>query len=269
MHHKDTDYHIHTTYSDGALTPEQIVDRYISNGYSGIAVTDHDTIEGSAAAFRYAADKPINVIPGIEISTHDEEWNTIHILGYNFDYESRELADAIAKVKRWRTERNEKLLKALNKMGYEVSMDDAMEINEGRFMGKPTIAEVLVRKGYIKSVGEAFDNLYKRPEIKNIWKETLGTWEAIDVIHKAGGIAVFAHPMEVMKKDESEEAFAVRLKALLKKMIEHGIDGIECYHPSADASQSEKLEAFAKSNGLIVSGGSDFHSDAQRRYHES
>lgn len=265
----DADYHIHSVYSDGELAPEEIVDRYIDNQYKQIAITDHDGIEGSCVAISYSADKDITVFPGVELSSRDRSGNVIHVLGYCFDMEDARLREAMRKLKLWRAERNDLLLAALNGMGYEISIDELLDVNDGRFIGKPTFAKVLASKGYISDISEAFEQIYTRDEIRCIQKKTLSTERAIRLVHNAGGMAVLAHPMEIKKSDEEDKVFVKRLSRILKSMIDMGIDGIECYHPSATSGQATTLRDFAKKRGLIVTGGSDFHSDSARRDYEN
>lgn len=260
------DYHIHTNYSDGVLSPEQIVDRYIKRGFEAISVTDHDNIDGSRIAFEYARDKNIKIIPGIEISTVNSYGYEIHVLGYYIDYDSEDLINSINLMDKWRNERNDRLIAALNKTGYEVSVAELYELNSGRFIGKPTVARLLVNKGYISSVDEAFLTVFKKLEIGHIKKKAFHTDEAIKLIHKAGGKAVFAHPMELKQKEESKDEFKVRLLDLLGEMRLDGIDGIECFHPSATNEEEGWLEKYSNLNKLIITGGSDFHSDEDRRF---
>lgn len=265
---EDIDYHIHTCYSDGDLTPEEIVDRYLSNGYSKIAITDHDGIEGSMVAFWHSAGKDISVIPGVELSTKDSHGNTIHVLGYNFDYSNKELCSTLSQISLYRARRNDRLLELLNEMGYNITIDDLLSVNEGRFIGKPTFAKVLMKMGVVESVSDAFDGIFSDERIRSLEKKTLEAKEAIDLIHHANGAAVLAHPMEIKRTSETKEAFYSRVTGIIEELIEAGIDGIECYHPSANAEDSEFFRDKAKAYNLCVTKGSDFHSDATRRNYE-
>lgn len=264
----DVDYHIHTFYSDGDLSPEQIVDRYLARGYEQIAITDHDELEGSMVAFAYSYGKGITVLPGIELSTRDHHDNTVHILGYNINYSDPELLSTLRMLKLERAKRNDRLLKVLCEMGYEISVDDLVSINEGRYIGKPTFARVLVNKGYADDVDSVFKGIFRDERIRPLRKKTLDTSEAIRLIHEAGGTAVFAHPVEVRKRDEDRDEFYKRLRELIDEMIEFNIDGIECYHPSASLIEAEMLRDVARLNNLVITKGSDFHSDLERRDYE-
>lgn len=264
----EEDYHIHSTYSDGDLSPEQLVERYAAAGYRRIAITDHDEIEGARLAMRYAAGKAIDVIAGIELSTRDEEGNEIHVLGYGYDLDAPPLHEALSRVKRWRAERNLRLREALAEMGYAVTEEELHAVNEGHYIGKPTFARVLVAKGHAASVDDAFARIFRMPPACLPVKQCLSTAEAIRVLHAAGGVAVFAHPMELRKKGEGD-AFWIRFAEILDRMRGWGVDGLECEHPSAGPIEAERLRRMAEEQGMIVTRGSDFHSDRIRRKHES
>lgn len=264
----DSDLHIHTTYSDGDMTPEQLVDRYISNKYSIIAITDHDGVDGSAVAISYARNKPITVLPGIELSTEDQEGNNVHMLGYSFDLENSELKEELLNIKVERAKRNDRLLRALVDMGYQISVDDLIRVNEGNYIGKPTFAKVLLEKGYVRSVSEAFDRIFARPELSRIKTVHMSCEKAISLIHRAGGLAVMAHPMELREEGQNRKEFMVYIEKVIRTLMDQGIDGIECWHPSASYLESKWLRDFARNNNLIVTGGSDFHSDNERRFRD-
>lgn len=264
----DVDYHIHTYFSDGDMSPEELVDRYIDRGYTEIAITDHDEIEGSLMALWYSFGKDISVVPGIELSTRDEHGNTIHMLGYGINYSCPELRSAISKIRLWRAERNDRLLAKLNEMGYDITIDELFSVNDGRFIGKPTFAKLLVRRGAAEDEDAVFKNFFSREEFRGLSKRTLSTNEAIELIHSAGGNAVFAHPMELRRKGEAADDFYERVRNLIDEMIENGLDGIECYHPSATMIEAEMLRNIARFNNLYVTKGSDFHSDSVRRDYE-
>lgn len=265
------DYHIHSCFSDGELTPEQIVDRWSENGYKSIAITDHDGIEGSLIAYNYArANRPeIQVIPGIEFDSTDELSRQLHILGYGMDYENPKLKATLSSVLLNRAKRNDELIRIINELGYKVSIDELIAVNDGRFVGKPTIARVLVNKGYFSSISEVFDKLLDvHPAIRQVRKQALSSKEVVKVIHAAGGIAVMAHPMELLGKGEQLEDFLPRLVEIMGRLVSYGIDGIECYHPSATDSESRWLCACAEKNGLVITSGSDFHSDQNIRIYK-
>lgn len=259
------DLHLHTYYSDGALSPKEVVNRWADEGYELIAITDHDGIAGSIAGREYAEKRGIGYISGIEFDSSDVLGRDIHILGYGFDYRSHKLQEALEGILLERAARNDSLLTALNEMGYPIDFDDIMAVNEGRYVGKPTFAKILAKKGYTESSQAVFNSIFREPQIRKIHKRTLSSKEVIDLIHEAGGLAVFAHPMEQRHLGETYDQFRGRLLELLDKMREYGVDGIECYHPSADDVQAEELAGYAGRYGLLITKGSDFHSDIQKR----
>lgn len=259
------DLHLHTFYSDGRLSPHEIIDRWASEGYELIAITDHDGIDGSVVGWDYAAEKGIGYIQGIEFDSADKLGRDMHILGYGFDYNSPELRDALDTILLERAARNDAMLAAIRDLGYDITMDDIIADNEGRYIGKPTFARVLARKGYVENANDAFATIFREPTVRVIRKKTFSSEEVIRLIHAAGGLAVLAHPMEQRHLEETYNQFTERLYPILNRMREYGIDGIECYHPSADEVQAEVLREYAEAHGLVVTAGSDFHTDYQKR----
>ena len=167
---------------------------------------------------------------------------------------------------RERQNRNERFRECLNKRGYNITREEIKAVNGGRYVGKPTFATVMMKKGIVKDVKEAFATVFREDDLKAITKICLSTKEVIDIIHAAGGLAVMAHPMEQRRVNESFADFKPRMYRIMDRMIEYGIDGIECFHPSASPEQSELLVAYAKEHGLMITRGSDYHSDEPRDY---
>lgn len=262
------DLHLHTVYSDGVLTPEQLVDRWAEEGNRIIAVTDHDGIGGSIVAFDYAKDKDIIVIPGIEFDSENELGRDLHILGYGIDFDNEELNYKLDRILEWREERNAEIIDILHSKGIDVTEEEINAINDGRYIGKPTFARVLVNRGMYPNMRTAFEYLFSNePRIKSIVKRTFPSREIVETIHQAGGIAILAHPMEQMRTGETFEEYEPRLLQLLDTFVEYGVDGIECYHPSASPEQAEYIRKYAEDRGLLITRGSDFHYDGlSRRY---
>lgn len=262
------DLHLHTVFSDGVLTPEQVVDRWSLEGYRIIAVTDHDGIGGSVVAVEYAGNKDITVIPAIEFDSVNELGKDLHILGYGIDCENEELRTRLAEILEWREERNREILSILRNKGIDITEDEINAVNDGRYIGKPTFARVLVNRGLYPNMRTAFEALFDNdPDIHRIVKRTLDSKTVVDIIHNCGGIAILAHPMEQMRSCETFEEYEPRLKQLLDTFVEYGVEGIECYHPSASAENSEYIRAYAEQRNLLITRGSDFHYDGlSRRY---
>ena len=259
------DLHMHTYYSDGELSPKEIIDMRVSQGYELLAITDHDGDEGSKEGMLYAEKIGLPYISGIELDSVDELGKDIHILGYGFDYNYYGFTQVLWEIRQERARRNDKFLAALNEMGFNISLDDIGSINEGRYVGKPTFARILQQRGFVDNYNEAFNGIFRQSPLREIRKDTLTSLTAIVTIQEAGGVAIMAHPMEQRHLDESFEEFKPRMFAILDKMREYGIDGIECMHPSASEEQSELLMEYADKYGLIITEGSDIHSPTQKR----
>ena len=260
------DLHMHTRCSDGELTPQELIDMRAAEGYELLAITDHDGMGGSVVGAPYAESLGLQFIYGIEFDSEDELGKDLHILGYGFDPQDEELMDTLIYVLEERRDRNERFRECLNKRGYGIKPEEVWAVNNGRYVGKPTFATVLMQKGVVKDVKEAFDTIFREPDLKAIKKVTLPTQKVVEVIHNAGGLAVMAHPMEQRRRSESFKEFKPRMYRIMDRMIEYGIDGIECFHPSASPEQSELLVAYAKEHGLMITRGSDFHSRENRNY---
>ena len=259
------DLHMHTVFSDGALTPEELLDMRASQGYELLAITDHDGIGGSTRGASYAEKLGIKYIYGIEFDSEDELGKDLHMLGYGFDPHNEIMLDKLIYIIDERNDRNRRFMEALNKRGYNITDEEIKAVNDGRYVGKPTFAIVMMQKGIISSIPEAFATIFREPDLIEIKKTTLHSKDVIDTIHAAGGLAVMAHPMEQRNYDESFADFKPRLMKIMDRMVEYGIDGLECHHPSASPEQQEMLVAYAKEHGLMITRGSDFHSYEQRR----
>ena len=260
------DLHMHTRFSDGELTPKEVIDMRVAEGYELLAITDHDGMGGSVAGAPYAESVGVQYIYGIEFDSEDELGKDLHILGYGFDPENEVLIDTLIYVLEERRNRNDRFRDCLNKRGYNIKPEEIWAVNNGRYVGKPTFATVLVQKGIVSDVREAFATIFREDDLRAIKKVTLSTEKVVEVIHTAGGLAVLAHPMEQRRPNESFEDFLPRCYALMDRMIEYGIDGLECFHPSASPEQSELFVAYARKHGLMITRGSDFHSRENRNY---
>lgn len=244
---KKADLHIHTTASDGMLSPSEVVDWAVKKRLSAIAITDHDSTLGIEEAIkRSKAYDSILVIPGIELSS-DFEGEEVHILGYFIDYNNDELIKLTKDLRESRLIRGEKMVEKLRENGINISIEEVRELTDEDFIGRPHIARVLLSKGYVEGIGEAFDKYIgkDKPAYVNRFKPSLKG--AIDLIHNAGGVAVLAHP-GIIKKD-----------LIIEKAIAMGIDGIETFHSKHDYEIINKLQDMAKEYSLICTGGSDCH----------
>ena len=267
-----TDMHLHSYYSDGTMAPAALVDRAVSLGQTKIAITDHDGTGGVEEAVREGEKMGIEVVPGIEFSTTMKDGPRIHMLGYGIDIYDRRICLVLDALKGIRRERNIRLLKVLNDMGYEIS-DDDLDYGEGRtYIGKPDIALVLADKGYIKDPNDAFGpgGLFNTKEVKAVDKSEIDTLDAMRLIHVVGGIAVLAHPgkLKRLKKvddpgsvaEKGTEDFYRAVEALVEELIvKGGLDGIECRHTDHTEEDAERFEKIADRHGLVKTEGSDYH----------
>ena len=262
MNSKDSDYHIHTYYSDGTLSPAEVVAWAKEKGLSHMAITDHDGVGGLAEGAAAARDAGIDFTYGIELSTLFEGRTGLHILGYNIDPEDEALKTACEKIRIWREERNEKLLAALAEEGYSISQ----EYLPGSFISKPAMARAMTLLGYIKEPKEAFDNIFSMEKMRKIPKQKIDSYEAIDLILGAGGMAVLAHPGLIRHKGErgSEEFFA-NVEEIIQKLAAHGMGGLECCYSKHSEEEEIEFSRLAEKYDLIITRGSDYHGPEHRR----
>lgn len=258
------DLHLHTYYSDGTLSPEELIILAKNRGVETIAITDHDGMGGLAEGIEAGKRRGVHVIPGIELSTEDEAGIYMHILGYCFDRENEALIQEVEMIRRKRAERNEKLFAALSEIGCSLTREDLRLREEQDYIGKPTFALALVKKGYVSSAKEAFlDGRYLRSDaVRSIHREKISAKRAIELICDAGGIPVLAHPMKISHLIKSDhEDFFCRLDEQLEKLKSWGLQGMECYYSGHQPEEIRKLYKLAGKHALIVTAGSDFHGE--------
>lgn len=245
------DLHVHTTASDGSVSPADAVSLAREAGLSAIAVTDHDTVSGYAGAAEAGRTLGIEVIPGIELSTRYE--GPLHILGYFIDCENIVLTAALRSNVDDRDARNEKLIALMRSDGICVTYD-AMKDRFGDVVGKPHFAEILVENGVCSDVQDAFTRYLGKGMKYWIPRTTVPMERCIEIIKIAGGIPVIAHPFEYKYEKKS-------LSGLIESCVRAGAAGIECRHSSHTPGQMAYLELLSGEYGLLKTGGSDFHGD--------
>ncbi len=253
------DLHIHSVYSDGALSPEKIVDIAIDSGLSAIAITDHDNI----LAFKHAqaqarlkseeTGRPSpEIIPGMEVNTifNNEE---VHVLGYFFDFQDKNILDMIAYQQHARIEQITKIIEKLDKIAnIKITMDDiTCYIQEGGSIGRPHIAKAILKAGGVSSVIEAYKKYINDSSPTYIRRNTISPHEAVETIYEAGGIPVVAHPHSLSKPED-----------LIKELMNYGLRGIEVYHRRHSPAIIEYFSSLAETYNLIMTGGSDCHGAA-------
>ena len=243
------DLHIHSTASDGSLTPTEVVNAAEDLGLAAIALTDHDTVDGIDEAICAASGLNLTVVPGIELSC-------IHMLGLYIDHKNEELLHFLKEATRKRRERNEKILAAFQKDGFRITMEDLTMENPKTTITRAHFARALLKKGYVSSVDQAFKK-YLGPDCPYYRKrETITPEEAIQAIRNAGGFAVLAHPCQYKLGWAKTEELISYLKTL-------GLGGLECFHSSNNQEESGKLRKLAMKYQLVPTGGSDFHGAAK------
>ena len=242
------DLHIHSTASDGRLSPAEIVRKAGEKGLTVIALADHDTVNGIASARAAAEAFPwLRVIPCVEIST-DVPGGEVHILGYFIDYTAPELKASLERMRDSRRGRAQGMITKLVNLGIHIEWQRVQEIAGSGTVGRPHLAQAMLEKGYIASIREAFTKYISRDGPAYVEREKTTPQEAVKLILRANGLPVLAHPLTV----NDPEAMAVELRAA-------GLVGIEAYYDSYTADEINGLVSLANKYNLIATGGSDYH----------
>lgn len=256
------DLHMHSTYSDGVKTPAELIRMRKQEGCVLAAVTDHDGADGVPEALEAGHEYGIQVLSGIELGTLLDHKYELHILGYCFDIRDSRLCGEIEKIRAYRDGRNRKLLKVFQDKGIQITQTDLMQHPNQEYIGKPNFAMALEKKGYVRSVQEAFDSpeFLASPESLALKKMAVNSLDAVSWLRGAGGEAVWAHPMETKASlDKKSPEYHALIESIARKLKQHGLTGIECWHPSADHEDSLWLEDLADRLGLFRTKGSDYH----------
>ncbi|HEU4752700.1 MAG TPA: PHP domain-containing protein [Armatimonadota bacterium] len=246
------DLHSHTTASDGSCTPTELVHLAREKGLSALGVADHDTVDGLPEAAAAARDLGIDFVPGIEISV-DYPQGEFHLLGYYVDFTHAPFLDRIRYLQDNRVNRNGLMVRKMQELGFDVTLDEIIAESGGGQVGRPHMARVLMKKGYVSSVQDAFDRYLADGKPLHVPKVKLDPAEAIDLVHSAGGVAVVAHPKYMEYPTEEE------LAAELGRLKEAGLDGLECYYSQHTEAETEQYLRLARRFGFLVTAGSDFH----------
>ncbi|MGD0765520.1 MAG: PHP domain-containing protein [Dehalococcoidia bacterium] len=242
------DFHVHTTASDGRLTPTDLVELAVQRGLDILAVTDHDSTEGIVEALAAAAKHPgFTLVPGIEMST-DIPGDEIHVLGFFLDYKDVEFQRTLTMLRGARRDRGRSMVEKLHAMGIDIPWQRVEELADGGAVGRPHVAQALIEKGYVSTFQEAFDRYIGRNGPAYVDRVKLTPVEAIEILVGAGALAVLAHPSSLTKLDEMLEQFKAA-----------GMVGMEVYYQDYDRNTCGRLAAAAERHGLLKLGGSDFH----------
>lgn len=248
---KTIDLHVHSTYSDGTLTPEELVILAKKQGLSAMALTDHDTLVGVKEAITAGNQHNMEIIPGIELSStyYSKE---IHIIGLYVDYKDKHFNEALEKIRVIRTERNLKVIEKFKEFGISISFDEMKELYGNAVITRAHFADYLLAKGYIKSRSEAFERYIGDNGPCFIPREKLTPAQTIKLINDAKGVSILAHPtLYHLGNDE--------MNKLLNYLCKAGLKGIEAIYSTYSIGEEIQIRKLAKENHLLISGGSDYH----------
>jgi predicted metal-dependent phosphoesterase TrpH len=240
------DLHIHTTASDSLLTPEEVVEVATKLGLSAISITDHDTIDGYEAAKSKAEELEIEIVPGVELSV-SYKGEDFHLLGYLIDCENPEFLKKINSFQKERRIRGEKMVEKLNELGIDLSMETVTNIAGKGSVGRPHLADALLKEEYVHTYEEAFARYLGYHAPAYVPKKFLTPKEGIDLIHLVRGVAILAHPG------------TARTQQAIYDFLQLGLDGIEAYHSKHDRETTKHYINLAQKLGIIYTGGSDCH----------
>ncbi|HKS36260.1 MAG TPA: PHP domain-containing protein [Verrucomicrobiae bacterium] len=240
------DLHLHTNFSDGTYTPEELAARAQQLDLTAIALTDHDTVEGCTRAGAACENAGIEFIPATEL-TAELDGNELHLLGYFVDAENPRLLNEMARFQKVRQSRIHEMVQRLNQLGVPLQADAVFAIANCRSPGRPHVGRALVQGGFCHNMDEAFERFLKKSRPAWVPKFKISALGAIELIHQAGGLAVMAHP-GLNRTDE-----------IIPELAAAGLDGLECFHTKHTPSTSGHYLRLAKEYNLAITGGSDCH----------
>ena len=242
------DLHIHSSVSDGVLSPAGVIEKAVELGLSAVSLTDHDNVDGTAQAMETAARYPsLLFIPGVEIST-DVPQGEVHMLGYFIDHTNLELLAALDKMRNSRLIRAQDMIKKLADLSMSIEWERVQELAGIGTVGRPHIAQALLEKGYIRTIKDAFTKYIAFGGPAYVPRDKLTPAEAVELIIRADGIPVLAHPLTI---DDPE--------SVISELVGKGLAGLEAYYKDYSAEERKRLVNLAEKQGLITTGGTDYH----------
>lgn len=251
------DLHVHSTASDGTLTPAEILHLAVGLNLGAIALTDHDTLDGVKAAVRQTIPETLAFVSGVEISAAAlpgfPQAGSLHILGYGFEVEHPDLNAALRQAQSARCNRNPRIIQRLNQLGVNISMAEVLQLVPESQAGRPHIAQLMVSRGLAASIDDAFQRFLGVGRPAYIDKHRIACTDALALLQAAGGIAVLAHPGLVQR------GHPARFEELLKSLTDQGLDGIEVWYPQHTRQQTAFYSRMAQTYNLVATGGTDFH----------
>ena len=253
MHLNIIDLHTHSTYSDGTDTPLELIRAANEKGLSALALTDHDTVAGVPEFLKTGEDYPgLLTIPGVEISTLHFR-REIHILGLFIDHTHTKLQDFLNDIQSKRQRRNELMASKLTSLGYDTDIETIRELAKGEIVGRPHFASYLLENYDFEDFRDIFDKLLKRGAPAFVPRSLPSPLKAIEIIHNAGGIAVWAHPIYRKSKERSW------CRRILKELVPAGLNAIEAYYTQFNEQQTQIIKELAAEFNIALAGGSDYH----------
>ena len=251
------DLHVHSTASDGSLAPAALLDLASKLGLGAVAITDHDTIDGARKVLQAKIPSNLHFMPGVEISSTPPPpftcTGSFHILGYGIDIEHNGLSQALQKLQTSRRERNPKIVRRLQDLGMDISLSEVAAGSGNGSVGRPHIARVMLAKGFVGSIDEAFARFLGRGQAAYVDKYRMPSNRAIEVITQAGGLAVLAHPSLIaLKPTQALTELIECLKAL-------GLEGLEVFYPEHTQADTSRFKQLAQQYDLLMTGGTDYH----------
>jgi len=251
------DLHIHSTASDGTLAPPEILAEAQNRRLGAIAITDHDTLDGSKDALSIGIPSSVKFLTGVEISSEPPPFfscpGSFHILGYAIEVDHPDLSHTLSMLRNSRQNRNPKILKLLSQLGLEITLDEVRNLAGNSQMGRPHIAQLMVKKGYVHSIDSAFDEYLGNGKPAYVDRFRFECEETIKTILNAGGIPVLAHPLLLGIKEKDT------LESLIAVLAEMGLRGIEAYYPEHTKKLTAYYSRLASRYNLLTTGGTDFH----------
>lgn len=245
------DLHVHSTFSDGSMTPEELVELAAKAGITAMALTDHDGMMGIDRFMAACQQHGLRGIPGVEISI-EHSGGTLHMLGYFMDPHNSRLLEALARLRRGREERNQFILERLATLGMPLAWEDVASLAKEDVVGRPHFAQAMITKGYVKKKDEAFDHYLGKGKPAYVERDRFTVEESIELIRGAGGVPILAHPYTLNMGRR-------RLREFLAELAAKGLQGIEAYYSEHSHEQHRFCLNMARDLGWVVTGGSDFH----------
>jgi predicted metal-dependent phosphoesterase TrpH len=247
------DLQLHTTDSDGTWPWDRVLEACLAMGLTAFAITDHDTIVRHSEIRAWAKGKNALVIPGLELSTKEDD-QTVHLLGYFCEGPTDQLEEKLKFLRSGRNDRNRLILEKLRKLGCPVTEEELMKIAGKATVGRPHLARLLMEKGFVKTIKEAFERYLAVDGAAYVPKEEMPLREGIDLLHGAGAVTSVAHPMLLNRDIEA-------LDASFKRWRAWGLDGLESIYPTYKPEQTRFMRRAAERYGYLLTGGSDFHGE--------